>query len=106
MVLWMNNPFARRQLLVKGRVYTLRSKPYRLKGKLTEGTDVLMWETFGGRGKVRFTFLKKAKSTDELREYRAQSGFSTLDKWLEAAGKSRCLFLVEMIEQDGRPKYV
>lgn len=95
----MNNPNARKQLLTKGRVYTLRSKPYRGKEKKTKGTDVLMYDVHASRGKINFTFLKTIKSPDELREYKPQSGFSSVEEWLKAAKKSRHLFLVKMIDE-------
>jgi len=105
MVLWMNNPKAREQLQRTGRVYTLRSKPYRGKEKKTKGTDVLMYDVHASRGEITFVFLKTIKSPDELREYQPQSGFSSVEEWMKAAKKSKHLFLVKLVDWDRRVKY-
>lgn len=105
MAMWFNEPKAREQLLRKGRVYTLRSKPYRGKEKKTQGTDVLMYGVKASRGRVKFYFVKTIKSTDELREYQPQSGFSSVEEWMKAAKKSKHLFLVKLVDWDRRVKY-
>lgn len=99
MVMWFNNVKARERLLKKGRVYTLRPKPYRGKEKKTQGIDVLMYDVHASRGKIKFYFVKTIKSTDELREYKPQSGFSSVEEWLKAAKKSRHLFLVKLVDE-------
>ena len=105
MPMWFNEPKAREQLLRKGRVYTLRSKPHRGKEKKTQGTDVLMYDTHASRGQIRFAFLKTIKSPDELREYQPQSGFSSVEEWMKAAKKSKHLFLVKLVDWDRKVKY-
>lgn len=98
MVFEVNEPQVKNELLKKGRVYLLRSKPQRGKEKLTEGVEDLAYDNIkAARGKISFKFLKKIKDDAELIEYICQSGFKSLDEWLRSARKSRNLYIVKLI---------
>ncbi len=99
MVIWFNNRKPLVQLNMKGIVYTLLQKPYRGKDKKTVGEETLMDDVKISRGKVKFTFVKTIKDTDQLREYLPVSGFLSIEEWLKSAKKKRQLFAIELLDR-------
>lgn len=91
MAIWFNVPEARHHLLEKGSVYTLRPKRRR------EGRDMICYNGFGKKGMCRITFVAEIHDDTELIEFVGRSGFPTIEAWLEKAGDSRFLYLVQLI---------
>lgn len=100
MVMWFNVKEARTQLLENGFVYSLRPKPYRLRGKRVKGFDVLMYDGFGKKGKVYYEFVKRIRDNSELKEFVEHSGFKSIESWIVRAKDNRCLYFVMLIEKN------
>ena len=98
--MWFNVKEARQQLLENGFVYTLRPKPYRLRKKLTAGSDILMFDEFKKKGSLYFHFITTIKENHELEPFIEDSGFNSVEEWIMAARGNRCLFFVMLL--DGR----
>jgi hypothetical protein len=92
MVIWFNNEKARKYLLENGDVYTLRPK------KRREGLDVLSYTNFGKKGIVEIKFLGKIEDYCELQDFVEFSGFESIKEWKRAAGDSRFLYYVKLVE--------
>lgn len=99
MVMWFNVKEARNFLLNNGFVYTLRSKPYRLRSKKTCGLDILSYNGFGKKGLVYFVFVKRIRENKELKDFVKYSGFNSIEKWLNEAKENRCLYYVVLIDK-------
>ena len=91
MVIWFQNEKARKQLLEKGFVYTLRPK------KRREGFEPLFWQKFKKRGIVRVRFIGEFGIGESLSKYTRFSGFESLDEWLKEAKGSRFLYQVDLV---------
>ena len=94
----MNVEKARKHLLEKGFVYSLRPRrrvrDYRHKHPYMEP---LMW---GGEdrfhGYVWVTFIKEIFDPLDLEEYVSESGFGSMDEWLKEAHDSTFLYRIEL----------
>jgi len=65
---------------------------------MVKGEDDLVWDTPTNRGKrVKFTYLKKIKSDDELREYLPLSGYSTIEEWRKDSKNYKHLFMLKLV---------
>jgi len=96
MVIWFNNDKARKCLLKRGYVYTLR---HLRQGGAIEKREVLMWEKFGSRGTVYVRLWETIDKIENLRKYVSESGFDSVEEWLKAAGNdARELYRVDVIE--------
>ena len=91
MVMWFNVEEARNFLLKNLSVYTLRPKTRR------EGKEVLSYGGFGKKGVVYVVFVKEINDDSELEEFVTESGFNSVEEWLEKAGESRYLYYVMLL---------
>lgn len=94
MVIWFNVKEARTFLLKNGYVYTLRPKR-----RKREGMEVLMYDSFGKKGLVTVSFIKRITGNRELEEYVKCSGFRSVVEWRRAAGQSRFLYRVDLLRK-------
>ena len=92
MVIWFNVAEARKCLLDRGIVYTLRPKERR------EGREVLSYGGFGKKGIVNVRFEKENPTDDDLAIHLPNSGFASVDDWRRAAGDSSFLYCVTLLE--------
>lgn len=95
--MFFNVPEARQQLISKGFVYTLRPKMRKT------GKDTAFYGSFYKKEKIGDIFvdlIKEVKDPEEVKQYVSDSGFKTLEDWLEAAKGSRFLFKVMLKGSD------
>ena len=81
MVIFFNVEEARKHLLEKGYVYTLRRK--RRTGRDTARSG--SYYRFEDLGEVEVEFVKKISAPEELKPYVHASGFKTVEEWLKHA---------------------
>lgn len=92
MVIWFNNIWARKELLSKGHVFTLRPKIRKT------GYEPLFYHKFEKRGTVLVTFIEEIKDDVRLQHFLPESGFESIREWKAAAHDSRFLYRVDLIE--------
>jgi hypothetical protein len=100
MVMWFNVEEAREFLLNEGHVFTLRPKRRKRDFKNPLGySEVLSYDGFGKKGLLYVSFVKEVIEDGELREFINDSGFDSLEDWLDKANGSRFLYFVMTLDE-------
>ena len=101
--IFFNDPNARRQLLEKGEVYTLR-RPRETTGYA--GARVGSYHKFEDIGQVVVTLVCRQAADEVLQQYVWKSGFPTVAAWRLAASKGATeLYRVARATSDSPPAF-
>ena len=92
MPIWFNVKEARKHLLRRGFVYTLRPRRRRT------GRDVLLYGDYRKKGTVFVEFVKEVTDDRELAKYVGFSGFRSVEEWRSKAKGGRYLYKVILLE--------